>query len=144
MKRNAVVCVGAEEERLRRPRSVYGFIDIVPQCENTLLWKMPSHLIQLDVELKCRPFIKAWATRSVAEIVHAWIGERRPGFRRKAVGDEIGRGAVRLKARMLALGMKVHRRHFHRRAVFRKSHRIGGEKLFAEIQSRLDAVGRPV
>src|SRR5690349_20813390 len=105
---------------------------------------MPSCLIQLDVELKGGRFIEPRATRGIAEIVYAWIGVRRAGFWRKSVGNEGARSAIRFEARMLALGVKVHRRHLHRRAVFRKRHRIGGEKLFAEIQSRLNAVSRAI
>src|SRR5262249_49431790 len=105
---------------------------------------MPSYLIQLDVELKGRPFIEPRVAHGIAKIIYAWICVRRPWLRRKAVGDEVVRGAIRFKARMLALGVKVHRRHFHRRSVLGERHSVGGEKLFAEIQSRLDALGRAV
>src|SRR5262245_21065798 len=55
---DAVVGVGAEEERLWRTGSVESRRDIAPKNEDALLQEVPADLIQLDVKLNSRSFVK--------------------------------------------------------------------------------------
>src|SRR5215510_405544 len=87
---DAVVGVGAEEERLWRTGSVEGRRDIAPQGEDALLREVPADLIKLDIKLDGRGLVSASNSSGVSTIAHTRVGIRRAGHCRPAVGEEGG------------------------------------------------------
>ena len=59
VERDAIVGVGAEEERLRRLRAGLGWINVRPERQNARLREVPAGLVQFEVELKRSRFVSA-------------------------------------------------------------------------------------
>src|ERR1051325_1821340 len=113
---NAIVGVGAEEQRLRGFSTSLCRGHIGPQRKNARLREVPAGLVELDVELKRCCFVSTCNARRISVVVHAGIGKRSARFARQTVGYEVRCGSVRLVTRMQALFVILHRRDLRRGA----------------------------
>src|SRR5262245_57244552 len=135
---DAVVGVGAEEERLWRAGSVKGRRDVAPEGEDALLREVPADLIQLDVKLDGRGFINARDSRGASAIVHTRVSIRRAGYCRPAVGEEGGGLTTRCETRAGADCVERHGGLLDRRSGFGYGSRVRRQQVLVEIQPGLD------
>ena len=139
---DAVLRIGAEEERLGRTRSVPRRGHIAPQRLDALLRKMPARFVQLGVELDDCRLVETGRAGGAPEVVNARVGKGSARLRRQSIGDEVARRAAGRVTRMNPLSMERDGRKLGRGAGFRNRFRVRGDQLFVEIEAGVHFGGR--